>query len=152
MTVTELNTNETIEIKTATNIRRRFLAAFIDYGIINTKCYLIITVFGTPDENGNFHLSGWPALIPLLIWAFWTIGLEQYFGATLGNSIVNLKPISLYNSRLRLTFSQSLKRHLLDPIDMFFFGLIAYLIIKNTEKNQRLGDLWANTTVIKINN
>lgn len=148
MTVTELNPNE---IKTVTNIRRRFLAAFIDYGIIYIKCFLIITTFGTPAENGNYHLEGWPALIPLLVWAFWTIGLEQYFGATLGNSIVNLKPISLINSRLRLTFSQSLKRHLLDPIDMFPFGIIAYLTIKNTENNQRLGDLWAKTTVIKNN-
>ena len=149
MTITELNTNE---IKTTTNTRRRFLAGFIDYGIIYTICFLIITTFGTPNESGNYHLEGWPALIPLLVWAFWTVGLEQYFGATLGNSIVNLKPISLINSRLRLTFSQSLKRHLLDPIDMFPFGLIAYLVIKNTEKNQRLGDLWAKTTVIKINN
>jgi uncharacterized RDD family membrane protein YckC len=31
---------------------------------------------------------------------------------------------------------------------MFFFGLIAILTIKNTEKNQRLGDLWAKTVVV----
>lgn len=149
MTVTELKTNEVLKTKTTTNIGRRFLAGFIDYAIIYLKCFYIIKVFGTPDVNNVYHLKGWLALIPILVWAFWTIGLEQYFGATIGNSIFNLKPISIHNSRLTLSFKQSLKRHLLDPVDMFFFGLIGYLTIKNTERNQRLGDLWAKTTVIK---
>ena len=46
---------------------------------------------------------------------------------------------------------QSFKRHLLDPIDMSMFGLIAIIIIKNTNYNQRLGDLWAKTIVVKNN-
>lgn len=140
--------NETIEFKTLPNTGKRFLAAFIDYGIINIICFFMILAFGTPDENEVYHLDGWPALSLVLIWAFWTIVLEQFYGATLGNSIFNLKPISLNNNEKKLKFSQSLKRHLLDPIDMFFFGLVAYLIIKNNPNNQRLGDLWANTIVV----
>jgi len=41
---------------------------------------------------------------------------------------------------------------LLDPIDMFFFGLIGIVTIKNTDKNQRLGDIWGNTIVVKTLN
>ncbi len=75
-----------------------------------------------------------------------TIGVEQLLGKTLGNYAVDLKPISMENTKP--TFVQSLKRHLLDPIDMFFFGLIGILLIINTENNQRLGDIWAKTMVI----
>ncbi|WP_281013643.1 hypothetical protein [Psychroflexus torquis] len=32
---------------------------------------------------------------------------------------------------------------------MFLFGLIGILTIKNSEKNQRLGDMWAKTSVVK---
>ena len=41
-----------------------------------------------------------------------------------------------------------MKRHLLDPIDLLFYGIPAIITIKNTEKHQRLGDLWAKTIVI----
>ncbi len=56
---------------------------------------------------------------------------------------------SFKGSNLKPTFGQSFKRHLLDPIDMFFFGLIGILTIKNSVKNQRLGDMWAKTIVMK---
>jgi hypothetical protein len=87
-----------------------------------------------------------------------TVGLEQLFGATLANLLVDLKPISIRkthdNSAFngtdeKLTFGQSLKRHLLNPIDMFFFGIIGIITIKNTGNNQRLGDIWGNTIVEK---
>ncbi len=87
-----------------------------------------------------------------------TVGFEQWFGATLGNLFVGLKPVSIRKpadsstfseTDEKLTFEQSLKRHLLDPIDMFFFGLIGIITIKNTDKNQRLGDIWGNTIVVK---
>ncbi|WP_394335734.1 RDD family protein [Flavobacterium cyanobacteriorum] len=59
-----------------------------------------------------------------------------------------LKPLHAEN-RNKPTFFQSLKRHVLDPVDMFPFGLIAIITIKNTDKHQRLGDLWAKTIVVK---
>ena len=34
---------------------------------------------------------------------------------------------------------------------MFPFGLIGVITIKNTEKHQRLGDLWAKTIVVSKN-
>ena len=33
---------------------------------------------------------------------------------------------------------------------MFFFGLVGIITIKNTDKNQRVGDLWAKTIVVPI--
>ena len=49
-----------------------------------------------------------------------------------------------------VTFKQSFLRHLVDPIDMFFFGIVAIIIIKNSKESQRLGDLLGQTKVIKV--
>ena len=77
-----------------------------------------------------------------------TVGLEQATGATLGNGIAGLKPLHV-DGRHKPDAFQSLKRHLLDPIDMFFFGIIAIIAIKNSPNHQRLGDQWAKTIVVK---
>jgi uncharacterized RDD family membrane protein YckC len=85
----------------------------------------------------------------MIFWLIMTVGLEIGFGATIGNSLVGLKAIPKNGINRKLTFGESFKRHLLDPIDMFFFGLIGIITIKNTDKNQRLGDIWGNTIVVK---
>jgi uncharacterized RDD family membrane protein YckC len=144
-----IDTNLSIEFKTKPNIGKRIFAGIIDYAIILTFFYIYIYSFGEPSEDGGYHINGLPALVPILFWGIMTVGLEQLFGATLGNSLVELKPISIRGFEKKLTFGQSLKRHLLDPIDMFFFGLIGIITIKNTDRNQRLGDIWANTIVMK---
>jgi uncharacterized RDD family membrane protein YckC len=61
---------------------------------------------------------------------------------------VGLEQKSLTRQNGQLTFSQSFKRHLMDPLDMFPFGLIGVITIKKTKKHQRLGDLRAKTIVI----
>lgn len=152
-------TNLTTEIITKPNIGKRILGGIVDYIIIYTFFFIFLVAFGEPDAGGEYSVNGLPALVPILFWGIMTIGLEQWFGATLGNSLVGLKPISIRKSSdnstfsgtdEKLTFGQSFKRHLLDPIDMFFFGLIGIITIKNTDKNQRLGDIWGNTIVVKI--
>ncbi len=151
-------TNLTTEIKTEPNIGNRILAGFVDYIIIYTFFFIFLLAFGEPNAEGEYSVNGLPALVPILFWGIMTIGLEQWFGATLGNSLAGLKPVSIRkatdNSTFsgmdeKLTFGQSLKRHLLDPIDMLFFGFIGIITIKNTDKNQRLGDIWGNTIVVK---
>lgn len=105
---------------------------------------------GKPDSEGKYHLTGLPALLPTLFWFIFTVLMEQLTGATLGNGIMSLKPVHEKGANNKPDFFQSLKRHLLDPIDMFFFGIPAIIAIKNTPKKQRLGDLWAKTVVVKV--
>lgn len=132
-----------------TNIEKRVLAGLIDYTIISLFFFVYIFTFGKPNDSGGYSVTGVLALIPEIFWFCFTVLLEFYFGATLGNSIVGLKPKSLIANNGNLTFSQSFKRHLLDPIDMFPFGFIGIITIKNTTKNQRLGDIWAKTIVLE---
>ena len=137
------------ELKTEPNISKRILAGFIDYLLIYVFFFLFIYTFGQPDDDGGYSVNGLPALIPIFFWGLMTVGLEIGLGATLGNSLVGLKAIPKNGTNRKLTFGESFKRHLLDPIDMFFFGLIGIVTIKNTDKNQRLGDIWGKTIVVR---
>lgn len=111
-------------------------AGLIDYGIICTL-YIIF------DSLGAIYL-----LLSFFSWGLLTIGAEQKFGATLGNRVVGLQPITVDDFK-KPTFLQSLKRHLLDPIDLFVLGFATILIISFSKKKQRLGDMWAKTIVVK---
>ena len=138
------------EIKTEPNIGNRIFAGFIDYLIIYVFTFIMIFALGEPNSEGTYELRGMPALIPIVFWLIMTVGLESGFGGTIGNSLVGLKAIPLNGTNRKLTFGESFKRHLLDPIDMFFFGLVGIITIKNSNKNQRVGDLWAKTIVVKM--
>lgn len=132
------------------SISKRFIAGLIDYAIIYTILLLYIEAFGEADIEGNMSVSGMKALPVILGWFILTIGLEQLLGSTIGNGIVGIKPMQ-ENGINPPSAMQSVKRHLLDMIDMFPFGLVGILTMKNTPKKQRLGDLWAKTIVVQIN-
>lgn len=141
---------QTTHIKTEPNIGNRFAAGLVDYIIIYGVTFFLIFILGEPNDDGEYSLNGLPRLIPIIFWLIMTVGLEIGFGATIGNSLVGLKAIPKNGTNRKLTFGESFKRHLLDPIDMFFFGLVGIITIKNTDLNQRVGDLWAKTIVVSI--
>ncbi len=136
-------------IKTEPNIGNRLLAGLIDYAIIFGFTIFLTVTLGEPNNDGGYSLNGAPAFIPMFFWLIMTVGLEIGIGATIGNSLVGLKAIPMNGNDRKLTFAESLKRHLLDPVDMFFFGIVGIITINNTEKNQRVGDLWAKTIVVR---
>ena len=138
------------ELITKSNLGKRILAGFIDYLFIYIFFFIFLFMYGEPDAEGELSVSGLPALIPMIFWLIMTVGLESGLGGTIGNSLVGLKAIPISGINRKLTFGESFKRHLLDPIDMFFFGLVGIITIKNTDKNQRVGDLWAKTIVVPM--
>lgn len=143
-----MNLDHQYKLTTKPNLGKRFIAGLIDYGLIFSYFLLMIYLFGKPNDEGGYSVTGLPAFSIMIFWFIMTVGIEQLNGATLGNQFQNLRPIPKFDSRKELTIGQSIKRHLLDPIDLQIFGLIAVLTIRNTEFNQRLGDLWAKTVVI----
>jgi uncharacterized RDD family membrane protein YckC len=140
-------TNENISTKT--NLWKRMFAGLIDYFLMFGIFYVICLYFGKYNGHG-YELEGFSGLSVILIWLLYIIGLELTFGGTFGNLIFNLKVISIHPKKTSLTFDQSFKRHLFDILEMWPFGLIGILLIKNTKYNQRLGDIWAKTIVIDI--
>lgn len=130
------------EIKTEPNIGNRIAAGLIDYILIYAFFFFYAYAVGELNEDGGYSVNGLPAIVPIIFWGIMTVGLEIGIGATIGNLVIGLKAIPKRGINRKLTFGESLKRHLLDPIDMLFFGLIGIITIKNTEFNQRVGDLW----------
>ena len=132
------------------NIGRRFVAGLIDYVLLYSLIFAYLYSFGEQNNEGGFSVTGIAAIVPFVLWFAIIVLTEVFYGATLGNSLMNLKPKSLTTNNGELTFGQSITRHLFDPIDMFPFGIIGILTIKNSSKNQRLGDIIANTTVVEV--
>ncbi len=133
---------------TKPNILKRALATIFDYTILFLLFYLCSRTLGEPDPvNGGYTLHLPEGFIVFLLWPVYIIVIERIYGATLGHRLFNLEVISLRNSKL--TTAQVIKRRFCDPFDiLWMFGLLAFILVKNTRFHQRLGDIWAKTIVI----
>lgn len=129
-------------------IFRRYIAGFIDYSIILILTYFYIYNFGSSNNEGEYSVNGIKTFPIIIFWFVYFCIIEITFNSTLGNFIVRLKPIDLQTGN-KIKLKQSFLRHIVDFLDMFFFGLIAIIIIKNSNESQRLGDLLAKTKVIE---
>jgi uncharacterized RDD family membrane protein YckC len=129
---------------------KRVVATLIDYTIVWGFSFFYIIEFGKPDDRGTYTVSGWPTMIPVLFWFLFIVIMEQYAGGTLGHLICKIK----VKSQLKedLTLWRTFKRRMADCLEIAWcFGLIAYLLARNTQNNQRLGDILAKSYVTGIN-
>ena len=101
---------------------------------------------GHDNDEGGKTVSGLFTLPIPIFWVIYFVFIEAHYGATLGHQGLYLEVFTV--ERKEISFRQALKRHLLDPIDFLFFGIPAFIAIKNSNNHQRLGDMWANTIVI----
>lgn len=129
-------------------IFRRFLAGLIDYSIILVSSYYYIYIFGSINNEGGYSVTGIKTFPIMVFWFVYLCVIETTLSSTIGNFIIQLKPVDLQTGS-RITLKQSFLRHIADALDMFFFGLVAIIIIKNSDESQRLGDLLAKTKVIE---
>ena len=93
------------------------------------------------------QVTGPLALIIPVVWFVYFVVTETKNQATLGHVVCKLKVVKADGSKPSL--SDVLKRRLMDPIDIFIYGIPAFICISKTPKHQRLGDLWANTLIVK---
>jgi uncharacterized RDD family membrane protein YckC len=111
-------------------------------------CILYLEYFGVETQEGTKKVEGVMALPVFIAWFIYFVVIESVYNATLGHLAVNLRVLT--EDHTDASFIQVLKRHLLYPIDFFIYGIPAFITIANTEKHQRLGDLWAKTIVVDI--
>lgn len=130
-------------------IFQRSIASLVDYSIVIIITSLYIYKFGDSTIDGSYHVSGIMVLPIFVFWLIYFVAIETILHGTLGHLILNLQPVDAKTEK-PLNYSQSLIRHLLDPIDYFAFcGIIGILVINNSSESQRLGDLFAKTKMIK---
>jgi len=125
----------------------RIAATLIDYGIYFTVIVIYIMMFGDKNDEGGYTLNGAPALLIVIFWFLYFVVLEAISQATPGHDILKLVVVRTKGDRIG--FTDALKRRVVDMIDIAFYGIPALICICNTPKFQRIGDLWADTVVVK---
>jgi uncharacterized RDD family membrane protein YckC len=138
----------TKDFKYKTNLKKRIFATILDYIIFLIPTYMFIMFFGQDNNEGGKTVSGLLALPIPIFWFIYFVVVESLYGATLGHQGLSLKVLS--TNRKKTDWTQNLKRRLIDPIDILMWGIPAIISISNTDKHQRLGDLWANTIVVDM--
>lgn len=140
--------NSRLDILQIAPMWQRSLAALIDMLIVFYSVYFAAGRWGTILSNGARGWSGWAAVFVFcLVGAYWIVP-EWLFGFTLGKLLCRVRVVSSLNSSA--TFSQALKRNLLRPIDFVFFYLVGFIVAMFSPLRQRLGDQWAQTTVVSL--
>lgn len=137
-------------IKTEPNLLKRTLSTIIDYGLYLGFFIWLIVTYGVPNDEGGYTLKNdIKGLWVIIVWFIYFPVIESLRGQTLGKLILGLQVVTKNGNRI--SFGQAFKRHLVDMIDFFFFGIVAFITVKNTPDHQRLGDLLAKTIVIDVN-
>lgn len=139
----------------------RFLARLIDWvlgmvlgfvgGIIGSIALAILAAAGKVDpewvtriQAGNmFSGIGW-GLVAVVLYGFVCEGIG---GTTLGKLVLGFRVVNEQSEPC--TPKAALLRNLAYFIDSLFFGLPAHSSMSNSALNQRLGDKWAHTVVVR---
>ena len=122
----------------------RLLAFLIDVLIIIGYSLLVTFLFINLLNLGSIAMN----ILLFLPGFFYRLFAEIFFnGQTVGKNALNLKVIKLDGSTPSL--GAYILRWLLEPIDFFITGLAVVVIIL-TKNGQRVGDILAGTTVVKM--
>lgn len=142
--------NVTIQYETA-GFLWRFVAWLIDTSIVSVLFFCIIYLFfsfgGTFDSNLKMTILG--AVLTIIKYAYSLIIEIVTNGQSIGKKIVGIVVIKLNGNALET--NDYLIRWAYRTVDfgMSFFT-IGSISILMSEKNQRLGDMIANTTVVRL--
>jgi uncharacterized RDD family membrane protein YckC len=131
---------------------RRFLANYIDTLIIMAPfaapVYFLFkedTFFDNPFRF--FALFFFSMLGMILVGYFYYSLLEGIWGKTIGKKICGI--VVLKDNFTKCTISKGLLRNLLRIVDFFFYYLVGVVSVVGTMKWQRLGDIVAETIVVR---
>jgi uncharacterized RDD family membrane protein YckC len=147
--------NVTIEYELAA-LRERMMGFLIDLFIIGIGYLIIFRVLWAAIEVllGEID-NGWGIFVALIVFVFFFAYNFLFeiinIGQTPGKMAMGIKVVRLDGKDP--DWSDALLRSLLHLVDsLFSIGVIGSLLIKTTDKQQRFGDMAANTTVIRLRN
>jgi uncharacterized RDD family membrane protein YckC len=146
----------TIDILTTQNVtinyelagaKDRVFATIIDI-IVQSVAFLLLSLILLRTGLIGDSVFAYIFVYPILF--FYHLGFEVFMdGQTPGKRIIGIKVVKLTGTEPSL--NDYIVRWAMRPIDIFFsLGSIALMMVNSSEKSQRLGDLVANTTVVKI--
>ena len=142
-----INTSQNVQISySLAGLGDRIFAYLIDIVIMFsiTMVLVIILVYTEVLDKSPLLI-----LLTILPAFFYHLIFEITMnGQSIGKKMLNIKVVKLNGAQA--TLGGYLLRWILWPLDTFFYGGIAILCITIGGKGQRLGDITAGTTVIKL--
>lgn len=145
--------NVTITYELA-NVRDRLLAFLIDFFLVVVAYYFLLVILVLMIESigsgSAMMLNFLIFLFPLFLFLLYMFSFEVILhGQTIGKRMIGIKVVRLDGKEPGLT--DYLLRAVFYLIDVILcMGAIAALLIGTTSRHQRLGDLTAHTTVVRI--
>jgi len=130
---------------------RRILATIVNVVIFSIFYSLLAMLFGSTSVEGGsiaFSLGALGSLIYIVgIFAYYLF-MEGYLGQTVGKMLLGIKVVREDNGGVPGLGAAAL-RTVLRIIDGILFYAVAFVSVLATQKNRRLGDMVANTLVVR---
>lgn len=132
---------------------RRVVATIIDGLVLGVIFSGFRDAAGLPaaDRDGLFDysgLNGRTSLVWLAVVALYYIVLEGLWGRTVGKLATGIKVVREYDGAVP-GLANAFLRTLLRLVDGFASYLVALIVVVNSSRRRRLGDMAANTLVIR---
>jgi len=145
-----------IEIKTTQNVvlqyeladlRERILAYLIDLAILFFGLMFIMGIIATSLTPLTLTIV---AILLSLVFIFYSLAFEVFnHGQSPGKMAMRIRVIKVTSGQP--TFADYAARWVFRLVDIYFsMGGIASILIASSSKSQRIGDIAANTTVVKL--
>ena len=122
----------------------RFVSLVIDSLVISAVFGVLGSILGF---NAMSHSSWSLGLLSFAFYIAYYTYLEGSRGQTIGKMITRIKVVSEDGGPISM--DQAFKRNILRIIDGLFAYLIGAVLIWRSDKQQRLGDSYARTVVVK---
>lgn len=148
----ETSQNVTIEYELA-GIWERILAFFIDTVILYVYLILVFVLFAFGDSEkllSNDIALFFYLIVTLPVWLGYHLFCETIFsGQSIGKMVLKIKVVK--NDGQQMDMSDYSMRWMFRIIDiMLSFGIIGVVAIMSSWRNQRIGDMVGDTSVIKL--
>jgi len=147
----EINTaqNVTIEYELAP-LYARLLAFLLDLAVIGAGLLLFyfLGLLVTGGLSDVMMYYNYLVLVPIFL--FYSLGSEIFMnGQSVGKLALGIRTVKLTGKQA--TLSDYIMRWLFRLVDIYLcFGSLAAILISSTDKSQRIGDIVANTVVVRL--
>ncbi len=130
------------------SLQERILAYSLDFICVSISLAILRLIFMGAFGFENDAIFQYFITIPVIL--LYTLLMEFFNnGQTIGKAIIGIKVVKLDGKAPG--FSDYLTRVAFRALDIYMsFGSIAALLVSSSTKAQRLGDINANTTLIKV--
>lgn len=153
MSTIEIQTTQNVSIEyPVASIGERIVAAIIDVlimvGYVLAVFFLFIWLLNATEGSAFYFPVAYGVIFFLPVF-FYHLLCETFLnGQSFGKKIMKMRVVRLDGSQAGI--GSFFLRWILSPIDYFLYGAVGIVTMLVNGKGQRLGDLAANTTVVKL--